>query len=105
MSTSAPSHPLSQRSPLPPSSRPSSSRPSGAAASGAAAEGSTRPGRRSQPAHGEHRPHSKWRERLVNIGSLLKETGTQWSDDEAARLAASLALYTLLSIAPLLVIA
>lgn len=36
---------------------------------------------------------------------LLKETVTQWSDDQAARQAASLALYTLLSIAPMLVIA
>jgi membrane protein len=35
----------------------------------------------------------------------LKETGVQWQEDEAARLAASLALYTLLSLAPLLVIA
>jgi membrane protein len=35
----------------------------------------------------------------------LKQTGTEWVDDEAPRLAASLALYTLLSIAPLLVIA
>ena len=37
--------------------------------------------------------------------TTLKQTGVQWSDDEAARLAASLALYTLLSIAPMLVIA
>jgi membrane protein len=35
----------------------------------------------------------------------MKETFSQWSEDEASRLAASLALYTLLSIAPLLVIA
>jgi membrane protein len=35
----------------------------------------------------------------------LKETAAQWSKDDAARLAASLALYTLLSVAPLLVIA
>jgi uncharacterized BrkB/YihY/UPF0761 family membrane protein len=43
--------------------------------------------------------------RLKSIGSIVKETGSQWSDDDAARLAASLALYTLLSIAPLVVIA
>jgi membrane protein len=35
----------------------------------------------------------------------LKQTGAEWVEDEATRLAASLALYTLLSIAPLLVIA
>jgi len=35
----------------------------------------------------------------------LKKTGSEWVEDEATRLAASLALYTLLSIAPLLVIA
>jgi membrane protein len=35
----------------------------------------------------------------------MKDTGSQWQEDEAARLAASLALYTLLSIAPMLVIA
>ena len=34
----------------------------------------------------------------------LKHTASEWSEDEAARLAASLALYTLLSLAPLLVI-
>jgi membrane protein len=39
------------------------------------------------------------------VGALLKQTLSQWSEDEASRLAASLALYTLLSIAPLLVIA
>jgi membrane protein len=42
-----------------------------------------------------------WRSTLA----LLKQTGSDWVDDEAPRLAASLALYTLLSIAPLLVIA
>jgi len=35
----------------------------------------------------------------------MKQTVSQWSEDEASRLAASLALYTLLSLAPLLVIA
>jgi len=43
--------------------------------------------------------------RLAEVVTTLKQTGVQWSDDEAARLAASLALYTLLSIAPMLVIA
>jgi membrane protein len=46
-----------------------------------------------------------WSERLKLVVSLVKETATQWSDDEAARQAASLALYTLLSIAPMIVIA
>jgi membrane protein len=39
------------------------------------------------------------------VWSILKDTGRDWSDDSAARLAAALAYYTLLSIAPLLVIA
>lgn len=41
---------------------------------------------------------------MKTAGSLVKDTVSQWSDDEAARQAASLALYTLLSIAPLVVI-
>jgi membrane protein len=36
---------------------------------------------------------------------LLKETGSKWLDDKAPRLAASLAFYTLLSLAPLLIFA
>jgi membrane protein len=99
MSTSAPSHPLSHPSP-PPSYRNGPSAGSSRGADGAA------PRRvRERAERGERRPHASWRERLMNIGTLLKETGAQWSDDEASRLAASLALYTLLSIAPLLVIA
>lgn len=43
--------------------------------------------------------------RLRSIVPLLKETVSEWQDDEAARLAAALSLYTLLSLAPLLVIA
>jgi membrane protein len=42
--------------------------------------------------------------RLEPIIGLLKETVVQWEDDQASRLAASLALYTLLSIAPLIVV-
>jgi membrane protein len=42
--------------------------------------------------------------RLKAAWSLIKETVTQWSDAEASRQAASLALYTLLSITPLIVI-
>ena len=44
-------------------------------------------------------------ERTVRAGQLLKQVGEEWSNDNAGRLAAALALYTLLSIAPLLVIA
>lgn len=36
--------------------------------------------------------------------SLLKETATAWDEDNVARLAASLAYYTLLSIAPLIIL-
>jgi membrane protein len=36
---------------------------------------------------------------------LLKDTVTQWSDDNATRLAAALAFYSVLSLAPLLVLA
>src|SRR3954470_15757998 len=38
------------------------------------------------------------------VWALIKETFVQWEDDQASRLAASLALYTLLSIAPLIVV-
>jgi membrane protein len=38
------------------------------------------------------------------LGSLLRETYVQWDEDQAARQAASLALYTLLSVAPLLIV-
>jgi membrane protein len=100
MSTSTPSHPFSQPSP------PSSSRKRAAATTAANVSDANVPPRvREKAERGERRPHASWRERIMSLGSLLKETATQWSDDEAARLAASLALYTMLSIAPLLVIA
>src|SRR5687768_8859745 len=41
---------------------------------------------------------------VKEIGSLLKETFNDWMEDKAMRLAAALALYTILSLAPLLVI-
>jgi membrane protein len=41
---------------------------------------------------------------LRQIWALIRETIAQWEEDQASRLAASLALYTLLSIAPLLVV-
>ncbi len=46
--------------------------------------------------------------KLTNLKTwwtVIKETGTSWSDDHAARLAAALAFYTVLSLAPLLVLA
>src|SRR5688572_2177990 len=43
--------------------------------------------------------------RLRSVWDFLKQVGTEWDKDNAGRLAAALALYTLLSIAPLLVIA
>jgi membrane protein len=39
------------------------------------------------------------------LWEILKETGSDWSKDNATRLAAALAYYTVLSIAPLLVVA
>lgn len=42
--------------------------------------------------------------RSVDIGALLKQTVNAWIDDNAPRLGASLAFYTLLSLAPLLII-
>jgi len=94
MTTSSPSHPFSNSSSVapPPSSRVGS-------------EPAAPPRVRKRAERGERNPDAPWGERLRNIGTVLKETGMQWSDDEASRLAASLSLYTLLSIAPLLVIA
>ena len=54
---------------------------------------------------GTHESHERSGFRIGVIVSLVKDTAAQWSNDEASRLAASLALYTMLSIAPLLVIA
>ena len=39
------------------------------------------------------------------VWQLLKETGTAWDEDNVTRLAASLAYFTLLSIAPLIILA
>ena len=39
------------------------------------------------------------------VWQILKETGSAWDEDNVARLAASLAYYTLLSIAPLIILA
>lgn len=97
MTTSAPTHPLGDASP-PPSSKGSQGE------TGGTRDTAAPPRVREKAARGERNPQASWRQRLSSVGSLLKETAAQWSDDEAARLAASLALYTLLSIAPLLVI-
>src|SRR5688572_3898604 len=48
--------------------------------------------------------HVGWWRRVRRLGWLLKETAIQWDEDQAARQAASLALYTLLSVAPLLIV-
>jgi membrane protein len=42
---------------------------------------------------------------LKAVWSILKQTASDWLDDDASRLAASLAFYTLLSLAPLVIIA
>jgi membrane protein len=42
---------------------------------------------------------------LASWWKLLKQTASDWSDDNAARLAAALAYYTVLSIAPMMVLA
>jgi membrane protein len=63
------------------------------------------PPSRPEPSKNEHRPrNASWRGRLGEVWTIVKETVTQWMDDEAPRQAASLALYTLLSIAPLLIL-
>src|ERR1041384_6767850 len=40
----------------------------------------------------------------MNVFTLLKRTYQEWSEDKASRLAASLAYYTIFSLAPLLII-
>lgn len=42
--------------------------------------------------------------RVRKVFDLLKATGSEWLDDKAPRLAAALAFYTLLSLAPMLVL-
>lgn len=44
------------------------------------------------------------RTRVTQVGSILKATVMDWIDDNAARVAASLAFYTLLSMAPLILL-
>jgi membrane protein len=45
-----------------------------------------------------------FRLRLKDIAGLLRQAASDWSDDNALRLSASFAFYTLLSLAPLLVL-
>jgi membrane protein len=45
------------------------------------------------------------RVQVKQVGEIVKETASNWLDDKAPRLAASLALYTLMSLAPLLILA
>ena len=42
---------------------------------------------------------------LSGTWELLRDTGKEWWEDNAPRLGAALAFYTLLSLAPLLVVA
>ena len=49
--------------------------------------------------------HRKRRGLFRDAWSLLKETGEDFIEDNATRLAAALAYYTLLSLAPLVVLA
>jgi membrane protein len=58
----------------------------------------------SKPRPGARGKGPTWLRYLRRLGSLLKETAIQWDEDQAARQAASVALYTLLSIAPLLIV-
>ena len=54
---------------------------------------------------GLHTSGSTVRAKLQNFYQLLKQAAADWSEDNAARLAAALAYYTVLSIAPLLILA
>jgi membrane protein len=45
------------------------------------------------------------RAQAKQVAAIVKETASDWLDDKAPRLAASLALYTLMSLAPMLILA
>jgi membrane protein len=53
---------------------------------------------------GGPRPELKLDVLLRNIGGLLRETFLEWNQDRAQRMGASVAFYSLLSLAPLLII-
>jgi membrane protein len=56
-----------------------------------------------QPDHGAGTASSTWRY-VKEAGLSLYRAGVRWSDDNAMRLAAAVAMYTILSLSPLLVI-
>jgi len=64
---------------------------------------------RTMPAVGGEQPatasHRTGKSRVLGYFSMLKEAAANWMEDNALRLAASLAFYTMLALAPLLVIA
>jgi len=53
----------------------------------------------------KQRVSSRWRRAAPGYWQLLKQATSDWMEDRAMRLAASLAFYTMLSLAPLLVLA
>jgi membrane protein len=56
-------------------------------------------------ADGFHRSYGDERVKASVVSNLLKETFNKWVDDEVPRLGASLAFYTVFSLAPILIIA
>ncbi len=46
-----------------------------------------------------------WKRKFFSLLLLLRETSSKWSEDNASRLSAALAYYTIFSLAPLLIIA
>lgn len=53
----------------------------------------------------DHAPRKRGWSRRIEYWAVVKSAGMSWIEDNATRLAASLAFYTMLSLAPLLVIA
>lgn len=64
----------------------------------AAADAATSAGATTPSKEGDSKPDSSW-------WAMLKQTGADWMEDKAMRLAAALALYAILSLGPLMVIA
>ena len=56
------------------------------------------------PLHSDQRPHGRRGLRLHSLAEPLKQTATSWLDHEGPRLAASLSFYSLLSLAPLVIL-
>lgn len=59
----------------------------------------------SSPTHDRASGPPQRRFRIGDVFSIVKETAKDWNDDNASRLAAALSCYTLLSLAPLVVLA